>query len=419
MTTKVFEHLGSLEPDSVSIKPQLEIEAGDSYKLFYNVDAAQKTINFFYDVPDSCSTNSNNELVGGQKEKWKEYLKKGKNVDKSKQQEGFALEEDLNVVLKNVNRYDCPIYLNPQTASFSDVAIHGQLRQRLQISTIEKHLRYARFMETHKVPVDFRYPTFENFVRHMDYREQLEQASPYALEHEWKAMQLFLKAYGMSIWNYKPPSKPRSHKRILPYPETVHKFFTYKFTRSKYETALYQYMFFFGFMIGVRAPSEIIEMKVGDVKFESKKRGYIIITETKKHRSQRLIIPEKAMLNSKVHKSLKNWLKCWRPKVANQHSGDSLFLQPSGKPFTVRYLGHKLSEQGKKIWKDFQPYDMRHWCAVARLIKTKIETGNFDCYTVKNWLGHERMATTEGYIRYAEQYYRELPADWIACALKS
>lgn len=61
---------------------------------------------------------------------------------------------------------------------------------------------------------------------------------------------------------------------------------------------------------------------------------------------------------------------------------------------------------------------MRYWCAVARLIKTKIETGNFDCYPVENWLGHERMTATEGYIKYAGQYYREFPVNWIARALK-
>ena len=112
-------------------------------------------------------------------------------------------------------------------------------------------------------------------------------------------------------------------------------------------------------------------------------------------------------------------MKSWRPKVVNQHSGDALFLQPDGKPFTVRHLGHKLSEHGKKIWKNFTPYDMRHWCAVARLIRAKCETGEWDCYTVKNWLGHETMSTTEGYIKYAEQYYKSLSVDWISCALKS
>jgi len=204
----------------------------------------------------------------------------------------------------------------------------------------------------------------------------------------------------------------------LPYPETVHQFFHYKYSTNKYETALYQYMFFFGFMVGVRAPSEILNMKVSDVHFEEKNRGYLVITETKKHNNQRTIIPEKAILNSKVHKSLKNWIEYWRPKVANEYSGDALFLQPSGKPFTIRYLGHKLSRNGKKIWKHFKPYDMRHWCATARLIKSKVETGNYDCFSVKNWHGHEKMSSTEAYIKHAEKYYRDFPVDWISCALK-
>ena len=41
---------------------------------------------------------------------------------------------------------------------------------------------------------------------------------------------------------------------------------------------------------------------------------------------------------------MKNWIYHWRPKVENQYSGDALYLQPSGKPFTVRFLGKKLSE---------------------------------------------------------------------------
>jgi integrase len=254
----------------------------------------------------------------------------------------------------------------------------------------------------------------------MDYREQIENATPCSLEHEWRAMQMFLRAYAMkaSDWPYKTPSRPKSHMRVLPYPETVHQFFNYRYSKNKYETALYQYMFFFGFLVGVRAPSEIINMKVSDVHFESRNRGYIVITETKKHNNKRTVIPEKAILNSPVHKSLKNWIEHWRPKVANKTSGDALFLQPSGKPFTVRHLGHKLSKQGKKIWPQFKPYDMRHWCATARLIKSKVETGSYDCFSVKNWCGHEKMSSTESYIKHAEKYYRDFPIDWISCALK-
>ena len=124
-------------------------------------------------------------------------------------------------------------------------------------------------------------------------------------------------------------------------------------------------------------------------------------------------------MDGKTRKSFKNWIDHWRPKVENQYSGDALYLQPSGKPFTVRHLGHKLSEHGKKVWQHYQPYTSRHWNAIAMLIRTKLETGAFEVYTVKNWLGHEKITTTESYIRYAQQFYRLAPYDWIKATLKS
>jgi len=272
-------------------------------------------------------------------------------------------------------------------------------------------------MENHVVPVDFRNPSYENFIRHMDYREQVEGATPGALKHEWDTMRMFLRAYGIPKWDYKLPAMPKSHKRMLPYPKTVNRFFNYEYSKDSYENALYLYLFFHSFLIGWRVPSEIVSMTVDNVILDDDK-GYIIITETKKRKSQRTLIPEKAIINSRVHKSLKNWIDYWRPKVENQYSGNALYLWPNGKPVTTEALRQRLSKHGKKIWQYFQPYDMRHWCAVARLIKTKVETGNFDTYTVKNWLGHERIATTENYTRYAEQYYYQLPVDWIAAVLK-
>jgi len=314
---------------------------------------------------------------------------------------------------------DCPIVLNPKTMTFEDVKLHAELRQRLQPSTIDKRLRYARFMQNHKIPIDFHNPDYIDFIRHMDYRERVEQATPEALNHEWKVMQMFLRAYHIEKWHYKPPSQPPPPMRILPFPEVVHNFFYFRYSKNAYEERLYQYIFFFGFMIGVRVPSELIEMKVGDVIFEDNDRAYLTITETKKHKSKRMLIPERTIMTSTTSKSLKNWIDHWRPKVVDQYSGDALFLRPDGAPFTSACLRHKLSDHGKKIWRHFRPYDMRHWCAVARLIRSKIDTGFFDCYSVKNWLGHEKMSTTEVYIKYAEQYYRELPVDWISYACRN
>jgi len=42
----------------------------------------------------------------------------------------------------------------------------------------------------------------------------------------------------------------------------------------------------------------------------------------------------------------------------------------------------------------------------------KKETGKFDTYTVKNWLGHEGIQTTMTYVRDAKQYMRQAPFDW-------
>ena len=330
----------------------------------------------------------------------------------------------LKVVrLLSDNRFECPYKLNPQSSTFADVGLYAYIRLRLSKSTVEKNLRYARFMETHCQPVDFRCPSFENFQRHMDYREQFENATSDALIHEWKAMKMFLRAWRIpygdgSEWDYKPPSSPKNRLRILPFPEIVNNFFNFNYSSDRYENMLYRYLFFHSFMIGWRVPSEIVNMKVSDVVLDGR-RSYVIITETKKHYRQRILRGiEDAVLSSTIHLSFKNWIDCWRPKVENQYSGDALYLQSNGRPFNVRHLGHKLSVYGKMVYPNFRPYDMRHWCAVARLIKTKVKTGNYDTYDVMEWLGHEDIKTTMGYIRDTKSYYKRLPVDWIALALR-
>lgn len=313
---------------------------------------------------------------------------------------------------------ECPMILNQKTATFEDIALHAELRQRLKPTTIEKYLRYARFMQKHKIPIDINNLNHTQFIRHMDYRERVEKATPEALKHEWKVMKMILKAYNIDNWSYRPPPGPKPAMRILPFPETVHKFFMYDYSKDLYERKLYQYLFFFGFLVGVRPPSEIVELKVNDVYLDDDGRSYLIVTEPKKYKSKRVVVPGNEIMISRTNKSLKNYIDIWRPKVENHHSGDGLFLRPDGKPFTSTHLRNKLSKHGKKIWPHFRPYDMRHWCAVARLIRNKIESKYFDVYQVKNWLGHDNMGTTEEYIKYAEQYYREHPVDWISYAIR-
>lgn len=374
-------------------------------------------------INDSFNADPTNfsQLVGGNNQKWQNILEKlgQRHIEYLKPQLDGEVMGELEYVIKKLHRLNCPITLNPQDSTFLDVAVWSYFQKRLSISTIEKRLRYARFMENHLMPVNFSNPNYENFRRHMDYREEIEQASPNALVHEWKTMRMFLDAFNIPIWPYKPPIAPKHKKRILPFPDVVRQYFYYDYSDDPYERALYRYLFYHSFLIGWRVPSEICEMTVNDVIIDNKGRGSITITETKKSRSRRTILPENFILSSRSHKSIKNWIDKWRPKVENQYSGDVLYLQPSGKPFTVRHLGHKLSKHGKKIWSYFRPYDMRHWCAVARLIETKIKTGRYDVFTVKNWLGHEEQDTTDNYIHFAEQYYNQYPKSWIHDALRS
>jgi integrase len=324
---------------------------------------------------------------------------------------------------KNNGKYQIenPIKLKPKTASFEKIAFHAERWQRLSVSSIEHRLRCARRMQKHPVfPINFNDPSYDQFIAYMDYRERAENVTGYALMNDLRAMQMFLRAYNIDpkSWYYKLPVMPRHKKRKVPFPETVYKLCNYKYSTDPYENALYQYLMFHNFFIGWRVPSEPHAMSIKDIDIDNKGRGSIIITERKKRSSKRIIIPERYLLSAHNYKSFKNWIDHWRPKVANQYSGDALYLQPNGKPFTIRYLGKKLSENGKKVWPSYQPYVSRHWCAIALLIRTKLECKTWDTRRVQKYLGHDKPSTTDTYIEFAEEYFRQESKDWFLHALK-
>jgi len=321
----------------------------------------------------------------------------------------------------NNKQLENPIKLNPKKATYEKVAFHAERWQRLSKSSIEHRLRCARRMSKHPVyPINFNNPRYEQFIAYMDYRERIEGSSGYALMNDLRAMQMFLRAYDIDqrTWFYKLPTMPRHKKRKVPFPEIVYKMCNYKYSKDPYENALYQYLMFHNFFIGWRVPSEPCSMSIKDIDIDNKGRGSIIITETKKRHSKRIIIPERYILSAPTYKSLKNWIEKWRPIAANQYSGDALYIQPNGKPFTVRYLGKKLRENGKKVWPHYQPYVSRHWCAIALLIRTRLESKTWDTRRVQKYLGHEKPSTTDTYIEFAEEYFRQEPKDWFLHALR-
>ncbi len=354
--------------------------------------------------------------VGGKKEKCKVL----KNVSQKQIERQTPLlgedSVDLAHELKDISRLNCPKILNPKNSTFLDIAMHAKLRQRLSLSTIEKNLRYARFMENHNVSVDFRNPSRDNFMDHMDYREEVENAGPHALRHEWKTMKMFLRAWGMEKqWQpYKAPPIPCNDEIVIPSPDTVHKFFDYRYSDDAYEDKLYQYIFYIGFLVGMRPPSEIANMNLENIHISDDGGGSLTIVEEKKHGRRRTIIPEKYILSSPTRKSLKNWITKWRPMAETSSSGNAVFLTPQGKRFSVRYLGKKLRQNGQKVWPEFHPYTMRHWCATARLIEW-----NFNINRVKYWMGHAKIDTTLNYLHIAQEYYGQDQSNWLKRAIIS
>jgi site-specific recombinase XerD len=170
---------------------------------------------------------------------------------------------------------------------------------------------------------------------------------------------------------YIPPSPPKAKVKQIPLPPTVHKLLHSRYSTNKYENALVIHILTHSFHIGWR-PSELIIQSVSDVYLDE---GYMIITETKKYNQPRQMWPDKTVMVSKQKKCLKNYIECWRPQVLNKHSGDYLYLQRNGKPFkSTQHLCKYLKNHIGDRYSEFHPYIWRHWCAIARLIRSKIET---------------------------------------------
>ena len=358
--------------------------------------------NSIKDSNDLRSTKSF-DLGGGQKEKCKKILKDvGRNIESILPESGIKMEE-LQSLLNNVKRTDVPYFLDPKTATFNDVAIHAHVHQELGVSTIEKHLRYARMMETHVCPINFRDPTPEDFLRHMDYRIEHEDASPNALYHEKKAILMFLKAFRLYTEDWdKYVKTPRikaseSHRDVvIPLPAIVNKLYHAKYSSDPYENVLFQSVVFFGFNFGPRPPSEICNLNVSDLIIYEDGKGYIILTEAKKHGKNRRVYPwDPIALSSKVHRTPKNYRDTWRPLAYNEKiSGDALFLQPNGKRITGGYLRKHIAPVFKKITQDKRAilYDMRHTYATYLYDRTK------DIKKVANSLGHTKTQNVDHYV---------------------
>lgn len=298
-------------------------------------------------------------------------------------------------------------------------------------STINDRIRYAKAMTNHPVyPINWFDFIPEQIINQLQFKqieeypskaeEKGENKATYGicqLHNDWKVVNTFARAFGINIshWGYTPPSRPEPQKKIIPRPHIVHMLMNSKYSKDRFTNVLIKTIITIGFQIGWR-PSEASIQKISDIYLDE---GYLIIREPKKKHRERQVWIDDRVMNSPRQNSLHNWLNIWRPRYATEESRDLLFIQKNGRPFpTVDAYRMFLNGYCKPIWNDFKPKIMRDWCAIAKLIQSKIETKKWDIRIVKNALGHKSEKTTEIYIKFAEEYYRHDPYNWLTAVLK-
>ena len=380
---------------------------------------------------NSYSTNSQNELVGGRNQEWKNIIEKicQKYVEHKNPQTEVEEMVKRSYELKrslDVDKLNNPYLLHPddyetQEELFDAIKHWWIFKYRKKEKTIKDRLRYAQKMSKHPIfPInwlEFNPIQIINYLEHKEYVDYENKRGKHQIINEWKTIKTFAKAFGTdaNLWGYTPPSPPEAKVKQIPLPPTLHALLQRRYSTNHYENALVTHILTHSFHIGWR-PSELVIQSVNDVYL---KEGYLIITETKKYNQPRQIWPDNILMTGRQKKSFKNYIECWRPQVANEFSGNYLYLQKNGKPFTsTQQLSGFLKEFIGDVYPSFHPYLWRHWCAIARLIRTKIETNHWDIWDVKDWMGHEKVDTTEDYVKFAKQYYRNAPYDWISAVLK-
>jgi integrase len=321
-----------------------DIKEASSYKLFSNLDLTQAKINFFNNKYVSCSATSDIGLAGGREQEWEQILE---NISQEyiKQTIPHQDVEEMGEQGYVKGKLDVEKLKNPYILAPSEYSTKQELfdaikqwwifKRRKNKNTVKKRIPMAKRMSNHPVfPINWNELNPSQIIAYLEYREYKEGAGKNAIRNEWDTINMFAKAYGINTesWGYIPPSKPPAKVKIIPLPNTTHNIIHHKYSKDKYTNALYQYILMHGFIIGWR-PSEIVIQKLSDVNIEE---GYMIITETKKHSQLRQIFPEIDLMNNLKRKCLKNWIEKWRPKVENQYSKDFLYLQPNGKPYTVK-----------------------------------------------------------------------------------
>lgn len=173
----------------------------------------------------------------------------------------------------------------------------------------------VEFMVKHNQPVDFRNLTIESVIKHFDYRISFENATRDALSHERDSVYIFLRAFKLFTKEWReylilPRKKGRLKNPFIVFPKTLNKLYHAKYGKTEYENVLCQTVVFTIDNIGMRPPSEIINLNVDNIVINEDGTGYIWSIEDKKDGIERQYIPyDKKILSSKVYRTIGNYKK--------------------------------------------------------------------------------------------------------------
>lgn len=303
--------------------------------------------------------------------------------------------------------------------------------KRFSEKTVNGYRWQLDFMGRHPIaPVKLhgsRAELIETFSMYITAREQLDGLGHSALHTDHGAIRA-LGAF-LSIPDNVWPTAPRAvrtESRWVPSPEQVFELLQASFgPRRSYEHHLTRYMLAFTFGFGVRAPSELLPLKVTDVDLD---HAIIIVTEPKKGGPRReLVVEPRWLCDSPNRLSLRRWIE--GPRNLCNPQTDALFPNVDGRAFPTREAIARFLERsvhGDKRRGDpdpfpwYQNYVARHWSCNARLIDAmRVVEGQkvFDWNACARWHGHESVKMTMStYARAVEINERKYGRNWLSRA---
>ena len=305
-------------------------------------------------------------------------------------------------------------------------------------------------MSKHPIyPVDFNNPNWEQYFHYVDYIKMNGEMDRYGnikpvgihgLLNRDEAWLMYLISIGYDNFFTRYRTRLDKNKiqqasqnkldKAIPTPEIVYEMLRYEYIQKpeyeKYYKSIkqkeicrrnlnkyIQYKFFFGNFVGMAFEKEMVILNLQDI-IDQGSRYAIRIIRPKVGNKKRMIRLEETILKSQFHKSVKNYLTKIRPKFADKK--ETAF---SVNPKTGRRWGYDLVEKynnetvviqkgcdqlrgymerwGTRVYPQYFPNLMRHWCGTARMIDWDKEGDGFA--QVQVWLGHADPKDTTVYVQ--------------------